>query len=321
MKRIASLLMLATRSTLWKAAGITLASCLAEAGLFLAALSGWQDTVRTAYYEYSNPMGLEGLLMQYPLSWCFRIGLVLVCAVLAFLGWEGSSRVSYTLRRLSVGHRALTLLWAGYGFFCLLFFWAAHLGTLLALCAAALPRLAPEFSGPQALFLACYRDPYLHSLLPLDDCLLWVRNLSMCAALGTAAASFSFQRRMGRRAFAILPLAALSARCPLFLVSNCQDGYIEAFFQAHGLGRYFTDYENPGRTGLPKADNIALVAERNGLRRPLYIGDTQGDYDAASKAGVPFLHAAYGFGRIDRPVPSVATFGDLPDAICRLTPP
>ena len=122
MKRIASLLMLATRRTLWKAAGITLASCLAEAGLFLAALSGWQDTVRTAYYEYSNPMGLEGLLMQYPLSWCFRIGLVLVCAVLAFLGWEGSSRVSYTLRRLSVGHRALTLLWAGYGFFCLLFF-------------------------------------------------------------------------------------------------------------------------------------------------------------------------------------------------------
>ena len=42
---------------------------------------------------------------------------------------------------------------------------------------------------------------------------------------------------------------------------------------------------------------------------------------AASKAGVPFLHAAYGFGRIDRPVPSVATFGDLPDAIRRLTPP
>ena len=116
-------------------------------------------------------------------------------------------------------------------------------------------------------------------------------------------------------------LAALSARWPLFLVSNCQDGYIEAFFRAHGLGRYFTDYENPGRTGLPKADNIALVAERNGLRRPLYIGDTQGDYDAASKAGVPFLHAAYGFGRIDRPVPSVAAFEAIPDAIRRLTPP
>ena len=46
MKRIASLLMLAARSTLWKAAGITLASCLTEAGLFLAALSGWQEIGR-----------------------------------------------------------------------------------------------------------------------------------------------------------------------------------------------------------------------------------------------------------------------------------
>ena len=81
-------------------------------------------------------------------------------------------------------------------------------------------------------------------------------------------------------------LAALSARCPLFLVSNCQDGYIEAFFQAHGLGRYFTDYENPGRTGLPKADNIALVVSGPAWGGPSHIGDTQGDYDAASKAGV-----------------------------------
>ena len=107
-------------------------------------------------------------------------------------------------------------------------------------------------------------------------------------------------------------LASLSGRYRLFIVSNCQDGYIEAFFQAHGLGKYFADFENPGRTGLPKADNIALVVERNGLKRPLYIGDTQGDFDAAAKAGVPFLHAAYGFGQIDRPVPRAETFPGHP---------
>ena len=89
-------------------------------------------------------------------------------------------------------------------------------------------------------------------------------------------------------------------------------------FQAHGLGKYFADFENPGRTGLPKADNIALVVERNGLRRPLYIGDTQGDFDAAAKAGVPFLHAAYGFGQIDRPVPRAETFRDIPSAVAAL---
>nr|WP_275951711.1 HAD-IA family hydrolase [Flavonifractor plautii] len=107
----------------------------------------------------------------------------------------------------------------------------------------------------------------------------------------------------------------------MFIVSNCQDGYIEAFFQAHGLGKFFKDYENPGRTGKPKGDNIALVVQRNGLKKPLYIGDTQGDYNAATQAGVPFLHAAYGFGHIDREVPHVDAFADIPAAVKRLSPP
>ena len=116
-------------------------------------------------------------------------------------------------------------------------------------------------------------------------------------------------------------LAELAGKYPLFIVSNCQAGYIEAFFQAHGLGRYFTDFENPGRTGKAKGENIALVAARNGLKRPLYIGDTQGDCSAAAQAGVPFLHAAYGFGTIDHEVPHVDAFADIPAAVRRLSPP
>ena len=116
-------------------------------------------------------------------------------------------------------------------------------------------------------------------------------------------------------------LKLLARDYPLCIVSNCQVGYIEAFFQAHGLKDYFIDYENPGRTGKDKADNIALVVERNGMKRPLYIGDTQSDFDAASGAGVPFLHAAYGFGTIDRPVPFVRSFEEIPAAVTRLSPP
>ena len=116
-------------------------------------------------------------------------------------------------------------------------------------------------------------------------------------------------------------LELLARRYSLFIVSNCQAGYIEAFFQAHGLGKYFADYENPGRTGLDKAGNIALVARRNGLKRPLYIGDAQLDCDSAARAGVPFLHAAYGFGTVDAPVPAVHAFADIPAAVSRLSPP
>lgn len=115
-------------------------------------------------------------------------------------------------------------------------------------------------------------------------------------------------------------LKKLAARCPLFIVSNCQSGYIEGFLAVTGLGRYFTDFTCPGETGKPKGENIALLVERHHRRHPVYVGDTQGDYNAASSAGVPFLHAAYGFGTIDRAVPSVERFTDLPAAVDRMGP-
>lgn len=93
-------------------------------------------------------------------------------------------------------------------------------------------------------------------------------------------------------------LKALWEKYPLFIVSNCQDGYIEAFFEGHHTGTLFADYENPGRTGLEKAKNIRLICERNHLENPVYVGDTEGDLEACRKAGVPFIYAAYGFGEV-----------------------
>lgn len=108
-------------------------------------------------------------------------------------------------------------------------------------------------------------------------------------------------RKQGARLYPGLEetLQQLVEKYPLFIVSNCQDGYIEAFYEAHGLENYFKDFENPGRTGLPKGENIKLVMERNGLKDPIYIGDTSGDEKAASHAGIPFYYASYGFGQAD----------------------
>lgn len=94
-------------------------------------------------------------------------------------------------------------------------------------------------------------------------------------------------------------LKALSKKYKLFIVSNCQNGYIEGFFQYHQLGQYFVDYECAEGTGLPKADNISLVIERNNLKNPVYVGDTQGDRNACLTAKVPFIFAGYGYGNVD----------------------
>nr|WP_026693187.1 HAD family hydrolase [Peribacillus kribbensis] len=93
-------------------------------------------------------------------------------------------------------------------------------------------------------------------------------------------------------------LQSLSEKYKLFIVSNCQEGYIESFYEYHKLGRFFQDFENPGRTGLSKGENIRLIMERNRLSAPVYVGDTEGDQKAAASAGIPFVFAGYGFGHV-----------------------
>ena len=95
-------------------------------------------------------------------------------------------------------------------------------------------------------------------------------------------------------------LQELSKMYPLMIVSNCQEGYIQCFFEANPqLEQYFIDYEYPGRTGKSKADNIKMVVERNQLKSPVYVGDTLGDAKASKEAGVPFIFARYGFGHVE----------------------
>ena len=102
------------------------------------------------------------------------------------------------------------------------------------------------------------------------------------------------------------------------IVSNCQEGYIPAFLTSMDMHSYFVDYEEWGRSGLLKADNIRLVMERNGAEKAVYVGDIQKDADASAKAGVPCIWAAYGFGHIDKPAGVLNEFRELPQVLKKL---
>ena len=106
-------------------------------------------------------------------------------------------------------------------------------------------------------------------------------------------------------------LKELQKEYRLFIVSNCQDGYIQAFFKAHGLQKYFEDYECAGRTGLSKGKNIRILAERNKLENPIYVGDTISDYEATVEAEVPFLFAEYGFGEVENAQLAADSFSEI----------
>jgi phosphoglycolate phosphatase len=94
-------------------------------------------------------------------------------------------------------------------------------------------------------------------------------------------------------------LKILSKKYKLYIVSNCQKGYIECFFRAHKLDKYFVDFECSGGTGLSKGENIKLVMDRNNFKNSIYVGDTKGDFEGARIANIPFVYARYGFGDVE----------------------
>lgn len=113
-------------------------------------------------------------------------------------------------------------------------------------------------------------------------------------------------------------LKALSQEYALGIVSNCQDGYIEIFLDQCGFPQLFCDHECAGVTGLTKGQNIRLVMQRQGIEQCVYLGDTQGDADAAREAGIPFIHAGYGFGHVDAADAVIRNITELPAAAGKL---
>lgn len=120
-------------------------------------------------------------------------------------------------------------------------------------------------------------------------------------------------RRHGGDVYAdvVSGLRELNEHFRLFIVSNCQSGYIETFIELSRLNGVFADFECWGNTGLSKSDNLSALIRRNGLANPLMVGDMESDRAAARACGVGFIHAAYGFGQVQECDRRIRTFDEL----------
>lgn len=110
-------------------------------------------------------------------------------------------------------------------------------------------------------------------------------------------------------------LAALSGQYPLFIVSNCQQGYIEVLLRTCSLEPFIKDHLCFGETQTSKGQTILSLMKRNGLKNPVYVGDTRGDADACAEAGIPFIFAGYGFGDVPDAKMRISKFTDLKDFV------
>ena len=113
-------------------------------------------------------------------------------------------------------------------------------------------------------------------------------------------------------------LFKLSNKYDLFIVSNCEKGYIETYLDGCNTKKYFKDHLCIGDTKKEKWENILIVKDKYNIENVIYVGDTKKDYIESSKAKVKFIHASYGFGKIDEKVNKISSLLELEEEIDKL---
>ena len=202
MKPYFSILMVATRTTFYKIAGILAAMMVAEFISFYRVLSQMPSDA---------PMSLEAVIQTARIPLVSGIGFLLICVVVSLTGVEGSgSKVRYTLQRLQVSEKGILFIWALYNIAVLLILWAVQVGGAWLMSHMYLNAVNPFYYNDQTVFLAFYRNPFLHSLLPLAEMSRLFRNLALILALGISAACFSYKQRRNQRGIAILVIMLMT---------------------------------------------------------------------------------------------------------------
>ena len=110
-------------------------------------------------------------------------------------------------------------------------------------------------------------------------------------------------------------LELLAKKYRLFIVSNSQCGYPDLCMEKLGVAHLIEGHLCFGDTGTEKGQTILELMRRHQIQSAVYIGDTQGDYEATVVAGIPFVYAAFGFGNPEGYAARVEDFRDLPQVL------
>lgn len=202
MKKYFSVFAIAARSTIYKIIGILILMATSQIVLFTATLKRMPT---------SPPLLLEDVIAQSHVHIACAILFIALCTILCFFGYERSgSQLRYTINRLSIKEETTVMIWAAYNIFCFIIFWAVQIIISLVLCRMYLSYIEPIYKGSHTVFLAFYRNKFLHSLLPLEEFSRYIRNIALILGLGFSCTCFSLKQRRGEKSFAFIVLAIMT---------------------------------------------------------------------------------------------------------------
>ena len=186
MKKYGSVCLLILRASLYKILGVMLGTGAVQVLLLFLAMRR----------EAAGGAGLEALVEKSGIAWVFAAACILTVVFLCRMGCAYGAKTGYTLARLSVSEKSVFFCQSAANAVCLLLVWFMQACLAFFLCSAACMHL--ELAGGQNVLLAFYRSSFLHSLFPLAELSLWIRNIVLALALGFGAAAFSWHQRRGK---------------------------------------------------------------------------------------------------------------------------
>jgi phosphoglycolate phosphatase len=134
-----------------------------------------------------------------------------------------------------------------------------------------------------------------------------IRTLNDCETAAIKSRGGEFFRG------AVTAVRELSENFRVFLVSNCQEWYLDLFLGFSGLRAVLAGFDCYGISGLPKSAMLRRIKREHRLNNPVYVGDTAGDQAAAKMADIEFIHVSWGFGEPEGDAKTVDSFAELLD--------
>lgn len=154
---------------------------------------------------------LEEVFDESKIVWVFGIAFLLLTFVLARTGCNFGSHPSYTLRRLSVSEKTVFLWQFAYNTACFFIFWVFETLVVYLLAKYYIVSVDSSAVHEQTLFLAFYRNDFLHSLLPLESVTSWYRNIIYVVTMSIVSAAFPYKRRRGKKGMGIVFITLYTA--------------------------------------------------------------------------------------------------------------
>ena len=187
MKRYLSVFEMITRSSIYKVLLILIAMVAVQVISFYLKVS--EGGIRS----------FESHINECSFDISFKMAYVLITILIVLPGMNLGSIQSYTLQRLRIKESRVFCLQALYNFFTYVLLWGMELFALLVCGMIHYQKFADNgMWNNQTMFLAFYKNDFMHTILPLEDAFGWFVIATIAITTALSVAEFTRRQRCGK---------------------------------------------------------------------------------------------------------------------------